>query len=191
MLTLVFLIVWNIVLGILVADLVSGLFHWWEDAYGNPTWKFLGVGKYIVTPNLIHHSDPRAFLKNSYWVRNNTTFIADIFLGLVAYVTIGIHWWVIVALLFLSQMNEIHAIAHRTDKENGKFLIFLQRLGIIQSKKHHGWHHVTPFENHYCILTEYLNPVLNKIYFWRGLEWLVLKVFGAPVIRGSEVRGGK
>ncbi len=27
---------------ILITDLLTGTVHWWEDAYGNPDWKYLG-----------------------------------------------------------------------------------------------------------------------------------------------------
>jgi len=42
-------ILW-VIFAILLADLISGIFHWWEDRYGNPNWPI--IGKYIVEPNI-------------------------------------------------------------------------------------------------------------------------------------------
>jgi Lipid desaturase domain len=55
----------------------------------------------------------------------------------------------------------------------------LQEIGIIQSPRHHSGHHRTPTDTRYCILTDWLNPVLDRIELWatleRLLEWLNLK----------------
>ena len=36
-------------------------------------------------------------------------------------------------------------------------------------------HHFRPRakDSHYCVLTNFLNPVLDASRFWRGLEWLL------------------
>ena len=39
----------------LAADLVTGMVHWWEDRYGDPTWPV--IGPLIVEPNIRHHAD--------------------------------------------------------------------------------------------------------------------------------------
>ena len=53
------MIVMKLFLLIIVTDFLTGTVHWWEDAYGNPSWKFLG--KSVVIPNLEHHQCPRKF----------------------------------------------------------------------------------------------------------------------------------
>ena len=69
--------------------------------------------------------------------------------------------------------NELHAIAHRTDKENGKIVCWIQKIGLIQSRKMHGLHHTSPYEINYCVMTNYCNPILNFIGFWNKLEKLI------------------
>jgi ubiquitin-conjugating enzyme E2 variant len=171
----------------LVADFITGVVHWWEDAYGNPAWPILGT--YIIEPNLKHHSNPRALLQGSYWQRINTSLYAVL-------VLIGVFWFLgwhspmmVICLLMCSQGNELHAISHRTDKENGKWVCRLQKIGIVQRRKTHGWHHKAPYDTNFCVMTEYLNPVLNALHFWQGMEWLIAKL-GVPVLRGSAVRNG-
>ncbi len=172
----------------LLADFITGVVHWWQDAYGNPTWPILG--KYVIEPNLLHHQDPRHMLKVSYVNRVNTSLITAGILITIFWLSGWHSWQMIVCLLFCSQGNEIHAIAHRSDKENGKFLMFFQKLGIVQRRKTHGWHHKAPYDTNFCVMTEFLNPVLNKINFWTRLEWTILKTFRVKVLRGSAIRKG-
>ena len=171
----------------LTADFITGAVHWWEDAYGNPTWPILG--KYIVQPNLQHHKIPRMLLQGTYWQRINTSLYGVILIALVCYLCGWHSWRMVVCLLMCSQGNEIHAIGHRTDKENGRFVMWLQKIGLLQTRKTHGWHHKAPYDTNFCVMTEYLNPVLNFIHFWQAVEWAIAKC-GIPVLRGSEIRGG-
>lgn len=46
----------------------------------------------------------------------------------------------------------------------------LQSVGVLQSPAHHARHHKDPFASHFCAGTNLLNPVLEAIGFWRGLE---------------------
>ena len=57
----------------------------------------------------------------------------------------------------------------------------LQEFGLIQSPRHHAGHHQPPYLTRYCTLTDYLNPVLDRLHVWRWAEWLVEKCFGIKV----------
>jgi hypothetical protein len=171
---------------ILIADFLTGIVHWWEDSYGNPEWKILG--KAVILPNLRHHRFPREFLKNSYFSRVNTALALLAVLAVILIILGWFHWQMLFVLLLASQGPEVHAMAHKSKKENGKFITWLQSLGILQTIKHHGQHHLSPFHIRYCVITNYVNLVLDKIKFWLGLEWVILKLFGIPVLRGSEKR---
>jgi ubiquitin-conjugating enzyme E2 variant len=178
----------KILLAILAADFLTGLVHWWEDAYGNPNWKFLG--KAVIEPNLLHHQKPREFLKSSYY--QLVFFSVLVGLGLIAlsYVLGILNYYTAFAILLSTQGNQIHAFAHQSNRENGPIICFLQELGVLQSRKHHGYHHRAPYECHYCAITNYLNPLLDRIRFWTALEWLILKISGKGVLRGNEIRKG-
>ncbi len=168
---LVFL--FEIIFLILLTDFISGVIHWWEDTYGNPNWGF-GIGKYLIIPNLIHHLKPRDFIRRPYYTRNFPAIIVSFLFSAIVYLIC--RDWRVAFFVFLygSQSVEIHAINHRTDKENGKFLILLQRSGLIQSKRHHANHHIKPNDADFCLMTNWVNPILNKINFWQNLEVLVL-----------------
>lgn len=151
------------------ADLASGLVHWWEDRYGDPAWPVLGP--LVVRPNIVHHERPREFLRVSYWQRNYTTLVP----ALVAAVLAWRVPWLCLGLVILSQSNELHAWAHSRCSWPVRMA---QRAGLIQSPRHHAQHHAQPFGSHYCVVTDWLNPLLEAVRFWRGLEWCVWLVSG-------------
>lgn len=155
----------------LLADFLSGVFHWWEDRYGNPDWPILG--KYIVQPNIRHHSEQMAFLEGDYWKRNWTTIVPAAILAALAYAT-GQHF-VALALAFLSQSNEVHSWAHQ---KRGRFIRGLQLTGLLHSPEQHAEHHKRPFDVRYCVMTDWLNPALEAVSFWATAEDIVRLVIG-------------
>lgn len=174
---------------LLCADFLSGFFHWLEDTYGNPNWKF--IGKHIIEPNLLHHHEPRAFLKGNYWQRNNTSIITGIILIALPLLFGCFSLFYVACIALASQSNEIHRKSHQTNKENGAIITLLQSIGLLQSRRHHGMHHQSPYNINYCIITNYLNPILEFIRFFRGMEWFLATFFCIYPIRTSEIRGGK
>lgn len=156
----------SIFYSIVLADILAGLFHWWEDRYGNPDWPILG--KYIIQPNIKHHLEPAAFCKGNYFKRNWTTFIGTLPFALVFYL---LNYQVLaLAFLIASQSNEIHCWSHI--KKN-KLIRILQRYYIIQSPKQHAIHHKRPYDKNYCVMTSFMNPILSTLKFWNILEYLV------------------
>lgn len=172
---------------IFLTDLLTGAVHWWEDAYGNPAWKFLG--KSVVIPNLEHHEYPRKFLKHGFWSRIRLSFFIAILLLVLAYVFSLLSWELTFVLIYGAMANEIHAIAHRTDKENGRLITWVQKTGLIQTRRMLGHHHSSPYDINYCVMTNYLNPILNKVKFWSLIE-KVLSFFGIKTNRGLSARRG-
>lgn len=172
---------------VLGADLLTGIVHWWEDAYGNPKWWILG--NCIVKPNIEHHKSPRKFLSHTLFQRIRLSVLVAVVLVSVL-VWCGVFRWEYAALLgYASLGNEIHAITHRSDKENGKWIVGLQKLGLIQSRRMHGFHHQSPYNINYCMLTNYLNPLLNRIKCWDIAEGLLTKI-GLKTNRHLPERGG-
>ena len=49
----------------------------------------------------------------------------------------------------------------------------LQRAGLILSPEHHAIHHAAPQDKYYCITVGWMNPVLEKVRFFRILEAIV------------------
>ena len=81
-------------------------------------------------------------------------------------------------------------MSHRPDRITGKFVRWMQKSGLFQSKKSHRWHHKAPYETNFCIMSDFVNPIVNRIDFWKGLEWFMLKVFKINILRASSIRSG-
>lgn len=144
----------------LLADFLSGLIHWWEDRYARTEW-FL-IGDLVAKPNELHHTEPNAFLKGSYWHRNWTTVLAAFPFFAFTFPTI----WCLVP-LFASQANEIHGWSH----QRCNWLIrAIQATGILQSPREHSAHHKAPYDCRYCVMSNWLNPFLDTFRFWTLLE---------------------
>ena len=88
------------------------------------------------------------------------------------------HTWLIVILGV--NANEFHKWAHRGKAANGRFITFLQTIGILQSPAHHAKHHRGQKNRYYCSLTNYLNPVLEVVRFWLAMEFIAGRLLGIP-----------
>jgi ubiquitin-conjugating enzyme E2 variant len=150
----------------LAADLATGIVHWWEDRYGNPAWPILGP--HVVAPNIRHHSEPRAFLQGGYWTRNWTTVLPTAAIAGAA-LALG-HHWLALAAAFATQANEIHGWAHQ---RCSRPIRGLQLLGVLSSPDGHAAHHSSPFATDFCVMSDWLNPTLSMLGFWRGLKAVV------------------
>lgn len=153
----------------LAADLIAGFWHWLEDRYFDVTWPL--IGKYIAKPNELHHEQPTAFLFQTFWSRNWTTIVPAAIAFVLCFPSP-----VCLVFVFVSQANEIHAWAHSKGKVS-KWVSVLQETGLLQSPLHHGHHHRSPFEVKYCVMSDWLNPLLDHFQVWRALERLIALVF--------------
>jgi hypothetical protein len=159
-----------------VADFLSGLVHWLEDSYGQEDWPI--VGQSVIAPNLLHHKHPRAFLENSWWGSADYQIFASLFILLIA-AWLGRYSWELVFLLVITvNGNEVHKWSHRTRKENSAVITCLQNWRIVQTRCHHAHHHRDRRDSHYCTITNWVNPILDKFKLWRFLELCVFTCSG-------------
>ncbi|MDZ4307558.1 fatty acid desaturase CarF family protein [Allopontixanthobacter sp.] len=162
----------QLLLGWLLADFLSGVLHWVEDRFGPGREHWPLIGRLIFAPNLLHHVDPTAFTRAGFLDRNWTTWAVVAPLACALLWLFGSHPWIWAAAAGGAAANEVHAWAHRRTLAPG-WATVLQRAGFIQSPAHHAVHHVPPYLRSYCILTDWLNPLLDRTRFWRRLERLV------------------
>ncbi len=167
---------------VLLADFATGIFHFYADRYGVMDAKFLTSS---INGLLIHHYEPRKMLELSYWNLTKGVYIFGSMLFLFS-LFFGFYWEVLFFVLVSAQANLIHKWSHQFENEIPKFAHYLQKLKIIQNKEHHVHHHDGKFNGYYCVMTNYCNPILEKIYFWEGVVSF-LKLFGIkPVNRLNE-----
>lgn len=152
-----------ILLAIILADFLTGLFHWWEDRYGNPAWPI--IGHLVIIPNIEHHKYPRKFTQGNYWTRNYTALVPSLLLSSIFYYYN--QYFISLVFLISSQSNELHCWEHM---KTNKYIRWLQKYKIIQSVKGHAVHHNRPYDTNYCVITTVVNPILGIISFWFLLE---------------------
>lgn len=172
---------------VLLADFVSGLVHWLEDAYARPGMPFLDK---IAADNLLHHAKPRAFLAKSWWESSADLVIAGVITLLVAAALGHLNGWLITFVVLVVNANQIHKWTHQNRQENPWFVRKLQRASILQTPRHHALHHRGERNSHYCVITNVLNPVLEKIRFWSSLEAVIEWLTGVARRRDADYLGG-
>ena len=181
------LIAAQIVLVVGLADFVAGVVHWAEDAYF--TEETPVIGPTIIVPNIVHHHLPRYFTRLSWWESSAELVLAGLVLIAIAW-PLGLLSWQLFLFVGVSvNANEIHKMAHRTRAENGWFISKLQDWRILQTPRHHGLHHADPKNTFYCPVTNYVNPLLEKVQFWPRLEALIALRSGVSHRHDTAVRG--
>lgn len=175
----------QIVLCIIIADIITGLIHWWEDTYAVPSWPILG--KLVAEPNIKHHLDPGFIGKtDSYWKHCKLSLYIGAIVLVIIHLIYGLNWQIVLTTFLACSGNWIHSINHGACRGN-KILAFLRKYSIIQKAKHHAKHHVPPFDRDYCVLTNFVNPILEYFNVWKCLEFILSK-FGITVKRMTKER---
>lgn len=170
-------VVGQVILGWLLADLLGGIVHWWEDRLARTDWPIIGPA--VVVPNRQHHVDQLAFTKGTLLGRNEPTWLAVVVISVVLlHVTGPSPFWA-AATVGGIMVNEVHRWAH-LPTQAPRLVQVLQRTGIIQSPKQHALHHRKDSAKAYCILTDWLNPILDELHVWAALERLLTLAHLAP-----------
>ena len=181
------LILLKFVATVFLADFVAGLIHWLEDAYVREDTPL--IGKRIARPNIVHHHFPRYMVRHTWLQTSWDLALASAALVIVAWLAGLLTWEVWLFAILSANANELHKWEHRTRKENGRLISFLQDIRLLQTARHHARHHTDPKNSHYCTITNVLNPVLDGVRFWDGLEWLLARTIGLVRREDSSVRG--
>ncbi|KAH8900397.1 hypothetical protein GQ53DRAFT_127929 [Thozetella sp. PMI_491] len=185
-----------VVLGILAADLGSGIVHWAADNWGSGTWPI--VGPAFIQPFRHHHVDPRAITRHGFLELNGNNFIVSLPLAWVASAVLSspnvnpdaalatASFWLSFA-MFSALTNQFHSWSHM---ENPPRLVqVLQSARILMSRKHHHVHHIRPHDRNYCITTGWLNGPLAAIRFFEAIEWAITVTTGAVPLHESLEKG--
>jgi ubiquitin-conjugating enzyme E2 variant len=76
--------------------------------------------------------------------------------------------------------NQVHKWNHMPKDRRPLLIRGLQQLRLLQSPRDHAAHHRGEKNTAYCVITPFLNPLLDATRFWRGLEKLTVPWIGAP-----------
>ena len=168
----------ELVLTLLAIDFVSGLVHWAEDTFGTSTTPV--IGKWIVVPNEIHHVKPLAFTRKSWWQSSWDLALVSAVIALVAWLLGVLTWHVWLFCIIGANANQLHKYAHMPVNKVPWLIRMLQKIHLFQNARDHAQHHAGEKNTAYCVVTPFLNPLLDRLGFWRGLERLTVPIFGAP-----------
>jgi len=160
-------IVGQILIGWLLADLLTGIVHWWMDRFGKVEWPI--IGPLFIQANVEHHATPLDFLGASLLKRNRGLWAATGLISGLWLLALGpsVLWFTTTVVAAFS--GEIHVISHRPGNA-GLLLRTLRAAGLVQSPAQHARHHRTPNDSCFCVVTNWLNPVLDELRIWSRLE---------------------
>jgi ubiquitin-conjugating enzyme E2 variant len=172
---------------VMLADFVSGLVHWAEDAYG--TEETPVVGPLLIRANIVHHHHPRYFTRLSWWKSSRDSAIANAVILMIG-AWVGILGWQLWLFAFVStNANQVHKWAHRTRAENGRVITFFQDIGLLLTPRNHAVHHSDPKNTYYCPATNLVNPLLEWMRFWNAVEWVIWRITGVKHRQDTSIRG--
>ncbi|MEC7118603.1 MAG: fatty acid desaturase CarF family protein [Pseudomonadota bacterium] len=160
---------------VVLADFLSGLVHWWEDAYAHPDMPFM---QHVAHNNLMHHHKPRDFLRKSWWQSSADLLAIGAVILLLAWWGGWLNIWVVLFVVIAVNANQIHKWAHQNRQEKPWLVSKLQDWRILQTPREHARHHSGEKNSHYCAITNVLNPILERLHFWVGLETIIAKTTG-------------
>lgn len=161
----------------LCADFISGLVHRWEDRAltGQSRMAFLNR---VRADNERHHLRPQALCEGTWWSNISTTAPAAWALAALAALT-GHGFWAL-TFTFLGFGNLVHRWAHDRLEDRPVLVVAAQRIGLLAGPSHHAGHHFRrgrkvsreEADRRFCVMSAWLNPVLDRIRFWHALSWL-------------------
>jgi ubiquitin-conjugating enzyme E2 variant len=160
--------------GLLAADLVSAVAHWFGDTYFQTDTPVIGP---IVGPFRLHHRDPDAFRRHSFSERNrNNVLVALPLLAVASWLTpralvmgqtfAGLT--LAVAAVVLASATQIHAWAH--DPHAPSVVRWLQRAGVLLSTERHAQHHRGAHDVSYGLVNGWTNGLVDRTQFFRRAE---------------------
>ncbi|KAL4619131.1 hypothetical protein ACB092_06G057700 [Castanea dentata] len=164
--------------GYILADLGSGVYHWGIDNYGSASTPIFGAQ---IDAFQGHHKWPwtitrRQFANNLHALARAVTFTVlpmdlasndPIFLAFVG---------VCSGCIMFSQ--QFHAWAHTTKSRLPALVIALQDMGLLVSRSQHADHHRSPYNNNYCIVSGVWNEFLDKQQVFEALEMILFFKLG-------------
>jgi plasmanylethanolamine desaturase len=160
----------------LFADFMSGLVHWLADTWGREDYPILGPR--FLKPFRVHHDTPTSFVECGFMDTNGDTaligipFLLSIFLWPLNFnVGFVMASFQLAFCFFALPTNQIHQWAH--SPKPPKVVEILQRLRLILPPDCHQLHHAGTHDRDYCITSGCCNRILERIQFFRTLEWMV------------------
>ncbi|XP_047341875.1 fatty acid desaturase 4, chloroplastic-like [Impatiens glandulifera] len=161
------------VLGYVLADLGSGIYHWGIDNYGDSTTPLFGSQ---IEAFQGHHRWPWTITRRQF--ANNLHALARIIAFTVTPVSLACDDPTVLGFVFMFSgcimfSQQFHAWAHMTKSRLPSLVLWLQDAGILVSRGEHSDHHRQPYNNNYCIVSGAWNGVLDKNKVFEAMEMVL------------------
>lgn len=167
---------------ILLADLATGMFHFYVDQYAEMNPRYFAAP---INGLLIHHEFPLKMVDLSYWNLTKGVYLVGGIIFIFSLV-IGFSWELLLFVCISAQANLIHKWSHQIESKRPLLALILQRFYVIQQPRHHLQHHNGKYDQYYCVMTNFCNPILEKIKFWKGIIWCLSFLGIHPVNRNNN-----
>ncbi len=176
-------LIFEILLAVVFCDFVSGLVHWFADTYGSESTPI--IGKSLIGPFRNHHLFPSSITEHDFIETNGSTFLlANCWLGISILLSIPSTFSALSSIL-IAFTNQFHKWAHldiepkslqahRTQLFRSSFV----RRFLPLSGDHHRNHHQGDHLQGYCITFGVLNPLLDRLKFFRLMEKFIKRLSG-------------
>ncbi len=170
--------IYQIIIGILIADFVTIFFHWVEDTYFDYNMKIPFL-RQIALDNELHHYYPRSIISYSYMENASVTTTLAVLLSYIIYsyypdVVNKYKLTFIVFIIFASIANILHRFLHLRECEKSDFYKFLQKY-IISDSEQHRTHHRESDKN-YGVLFNFTNNLVTNLGIFTLLETILASI---------------
>ncbi len=189
---LVWIVPVSLVLGLAAADFVAGAVHWFADTYFEPETPI--VGPLLIEAFREHHRDPQGITRHGFLELSGNSALATLPIG-VGLLALGwpgqsamlqsLHASATALALALFVTNSFHRWAHMPRPP--AFAAWLHRCGLAIAPDVHAVHHRAAHDCSYCVTSGWLNPLLDRVDFFRRLEG-ALKAIGVEARRSDALR---
>lgn len=184
------LLVAALVLGLLTADLLTGIVHWLCDTFFAEDTPLLG--RTVIAAFREHHVDPSAMTRRAFLRVSNSNIIGTtVLLAVLSCLRVLLDdppsafadVWVTSAASAIMATNQFHKWAHLS--EVPVVVARLQRFRVILSPTEHTRHHSGDHSRAFCVTTGWLNPVLDGARVFAACERAVSAFRRTPRRRTS------
>nr|XP_023901061.1 fatty acid desaturase 4, chloroplastic-like [Quercus suber] len=172
--------------GYVLADLMSGVYHWGIDNYGSASTPIFGSQ---IDAFQRHHKWP--------WIITRTEFanLSHVLARAVTFTVLPMvfasndpifHAFVAVCWGCIMFSLQFHAWAHITKSQLPPLVNALQDMGLLVSRSKHANHHRPPYNNNYCMVSGVWNEFLDKQQVFKALEMILFFKLGMRPRSWSE-----
>ncbi|KAF9587801.1 hypothetical protein IFM89_005676 [Coptis chinensis] len=165
-------------IGYVLADLGSGVYHWAIDNYGDASTPVFGSQ---IEAFQGHHKWPWTITRRQF--ANNIHALGRVITYTVVPLDLALNDPALLSFVGVCSgcimfSQQFHAWAHGTKSKLPPAVVALQEAGVIVSRSEHGAHHRQPYNNNYCIVSGSWNKFLDEKHVFEAFELVLFFKLG-------------